>query len=253
MKSKKTRGLMAAILITGMTLGTTLGCSDPAGDMNGEEPDDGFAEARPQLEQQLRQEKENEVIMAHLDELRQEADVEKDMDAVEGDDPDATVAVVNGEEIKKQSFEEFENHERQNLAMMGMDPDSQEADEIIEDLRPEILENLIANTALVQKVEAEGISADEEMVEQEYQQYVQQAGSEEELEQQLEGSGFTLEELEEAIIEQQAINTYVADYVDENLSEDDLDFSEEELRELYDELMEQQQGQQPQMPQQPME
>ena len=115
--------------------------------------------------------------------------------------------------------------------------------------RPDIINNLIANTALSQKVKEIGITPSGDDIEWEYQRYVGQVGSEEELEAQLAQSGFTLEDLRKAVTEQLAINTYVDSYLAENLSEEDLNFSDEELRELYDQMLEQQQMQtQPQMP-----
>ena len=241
---KKIYIVIAGILVVGLVAGSAL----IGFDFNGEEePDNGFEEVRSQLEQQLRQQKEHEIIMAHLDELRQEAEVETYPEAIEEGEPGDVVLTINGEDILKHSLLDFEHQERQQLAMMGIDPDSEQADQMIEQMMPDIINNLIANTALAQKVKEVGITPNEDDVEQEYQLYVGQAGGEEELEAQLAASGFTLEELREAIAEQLVINTYVAGYIDENLSEDDLDFSDEELRELYDELMEQQQ-QQPQMP-----
>ncbi len=242
---KKIYIILAGILVVGLVVGSAFIGLDF--DNEEEEPDNGFEEARPQLEQQLRQQKENELIMQHLIDLREAAEVKTYPEAIEEGEPGDVIFTINGEDVFKQSLLDFEHQERQQLAMRGVDPNSEQADQMIEQMRPDIVDNLVANTALAQKVKEVGITPSEDDIEWEYQLYVGQTGSEEELEAQLARSGFTLEDLREAIAEQLAINTYVVDYIAENLSDEDLNFSDEELRELYEQMLEQQQMQQ-QMP-----
>ena len=237
-----------AVIVTGTTLGISLGCAREAAE---HKTDEAFEQARPQLEDYLRQQKEYEVLMLHLDDVRQAAEVEIFEEALLTGGPEVVIATVNGEEILNQNLSDFEEHERNNLASAGMNPYGEEANRIIEDMRPDILNNLVANTALIQKAIAEGTTPNEEAIEAQYQSYIAQAGSEEELEEQLAVSGYTLQDLRGALAEQAAINTYVDAYLAETLTEEDLAFTEEELRKLYDELVADQESQ-PGLPYQPL-
>ncbi len=226
--------VVAIVLLVGFGFGTIFGTTANIGGWfgNGEEQN-GFEQAKPQLEQMLIQQKEHELIMDHLDGLRQESDIEKNLEAYHPDEQDAVVATVNGEEIKNKDLFEAENFERQQLLMMGMDPQSQEAEQMMEQMRPQILDNLIYNTILLQKVEQEGITVSEQEIEQEYQMFAQQFGGEEMLEQMLADEGMTRKDLENEIEDQLAMQAYLDKYLEENLDEEDLVFSEQELRELY--------------------
>jgi FKBP-type peptidyl-prolyl cis-trans isomerase (trigger factor) len=239
---KKLYTIMVAVLVMGFVLGSLFGSTvdvtawfgkGEPGDVETEGGND-FEEAKPLLEQQLRQEKEQEIIKQHLDDLRDAADVETNLDDIGESVENLVVASVNGEEIMKEELLELEEKEKQQLMMMGLDPESDEVAQMMEEARPQILENLIVNVLLMQKIEEEGISASEEKVEEQYQQYVEQFGGEEMLEQQLEQAGITKDELMQEIVKQLSIQNYIKNYLAENLNEDELNFSEEELRELYE-------------------
>jgi DNA-binding transcriptional ArsR family regulator len=260
-KLKKSRSkkvfpiIIVAVLLAGFLIGNLFGSTvDVAAWFgNGETGEvetnggNGFEEAKPQLEQQLRQGKEQEVIMQHLDDLRDAANVETNLDVIDQGDGNVVVASINGEEISKEELLEAEEQEKQQLMMMGMDPESEEAAQKIAEARPQILEKLIANVLLSQKIEEEGISASKEKVDEQYQQYVEQSGGEETLEQQLEQAGITKDELMQEIVKQLSIQTYIENYLADNLDEDELDFSEEELKELYEAQQQQMEQQQQQM------
>ncbi len=226
----------ALLLVAGFAFGTLFGSTvNIASWFGNEEPEnlEGFEEARPQLEQQLRQEAEQEVIMQHLEDLVEESEIEKNMDVINEGEEGAVVAVVNGEEIKLEEFMLQEEQQKQMMMMQGLDPESDEMAEVIEQQRPQILDALIQNAVLMQKVEEKNISISEEKIKEEYQYYIDQAGNEELLEEQLEAAGMTEDELRQQIAEQLSIQIYIENYIEENLDEDELDFSEEELREIY--------------------
>ena len=248
--------IMLAVLVVGFTFGSIFASTvDIAGWFGNDEPEDitgtegemSFEEARPQLEDQLRQEKEQEIFMGHLEDLRESSDVETNLDVMDEGDESEIVATANGEEITKEEMLQMKEQEKQQLAMMGMDPESEEANQMMIDMRPQILDNLIANVLLQEKVEEEGFSAREEEVEEQYQQYAEQFGGEEMLKQQLEQEGMMKEDFKEEISEQLAIQTYAESYIENNLDEDDLDFSEEELKEMYEAQMQQMEQQQMEM------
>ncbi len=253
--------IVVAALVVGFAFGSLFGSAvdvfawfdngepgkgEISGDMDQTNSEMGFEEARPQLEQALREEKEQEIIMEHLNDLIAASTVETNLDVMATGDQNAVVATVNGAEIKQEELLQLEEQEKQQFMMMGMDPESEEVTQMLEEMRPQMLDNLIATTVLQQKLEEENISASETEVEEYYQQYVEQFGGEEELEQQLEQAGVTKEELKQEISEQLPIQTYLEKYLEENLSEEELDFPEEELRELY-EAQQQQMEQQQQM------
>ncbi len=235
--------VVVVLLVVGLAFGSLFG---GAADLfarlgNGEQGDVGqisgeisFEEAKPRLEQELRQRKENEILMQHLDDLIVASNIEISLDVIGTGDEGAVVAMVNREEIKKEELLALEEQEKQQLVMMGLDPESEEAAQMMEQMRPQILDNLIANKVLMQKIEEDGVSASEVQVEEHYQQYAAQFGGEEMLEQQLEQAGLTKDDLKQEIYEQLPIQIYVENYLAENLSEDELVFPESELKELYE-------------------
>ncbi len=195
--------------------------------------DDGFEEARPQLEQQLIQQKQNEVLNTHLAQLYDDAEVETDMDALWAGEEEAVIAWVNGEEIPMLDLLMLEYQEMQQMIMMGLDPEGEEAYRIVQEIRPHILDHLISTMLIRQQAEALGLAASEEDIDQQYQMFVQQFGGEDILNEQLEQAGMTAEDLRKDIADQFPIQAYVESYLAEHISPEDLVFTEEELRSLY--------------------
>jgi FKBP-type peptidyl-prolyl cis-trans isomerase (trigger factor) len=225
----------AVILIISFGFGTLFGSvTNLGGWFADDDQNEDFEAAKPQLEQQLVQEKEQELITQHLNELEQESDIQIDLEDFDQMDEDTAVATVNGEEIREAEVLELEQQQKQQLEMSGMDPDSEEAKQMMEEIRPQILDNIITNTLLSQKAEEAGIVVDENEINEQYQMFAQQFGGEEEMEQAMEQEGMSSQDLKQEIAEQLLIQNYSKKYIEENLDEDELDFSEEELRELYE-------------------
>jgi len=249
MFNKKIVMIIAAVLVVGFALGTFLGGGAGLIDRAGEdEPADiadapagenGFEEAKPQLEQQMRQQKEQEILMGHVDELREDAAVETNLEVVGEGDESAVVATVNGSEILKEELMAMEEQQKQQLAMQGLDPDSEEADQMMEEMRPDMLDNIVMVELLQQEAQEEGITVEDDEVDEYYQQVAQQAGGEEMLEQQLEEAGITEDEIKSDIYNQMLVEQYMDQYIAENVPEDELEFSEEELREFYEQQQQQ--------------
>ncbi len=248
--------LMAGVLVGGFFINLAPGMAGLAGEseedevtindeIEAEEEVNGFEEARPHLEEQLKQQKEQELLIEHLEDLKAASEIEKSLEVIGQGDENATIATVNGEEIKKDELIEIEEQQIQQLEMQGMDPESEEISAMLEQQREDILENLISTVVLKQKVEEEDIAVSDAEIEEQYQQIAQQFGGEEMLEQQMETEGLTRDELEEQIAEQLPIQIYLESYVDEQLSPEDLEFSEKELREMYELQQQQQQMQMP--------
>lgn len=257
MFDKKIVIIIAAVLVVGFVFGAFWGGGAGLADWaNEDEPSDivdapsdetGFEEVRPQLEQHLRQQREQEILMDHVDELRDDAEVETHLDVLGEGDESAVVATVNGNEILKEELLAMEEQQTQQLAMQGLDPDSEEADQMMEEMRPDLLDNIVMVTLLELKAQEEGITVEDDSLDEYYQQLIQQAGGEEMLEQQLEEAGITEESLKSDIAEQLLVEQYMEQYIAENVSEDEFEFSEEELKELYEQQMQQQQQQQMQL------
>jgi len=249
MFNKKIVIVIAAVLVVGFAFGAFFGGGagltdwteddEPVGlaDAPGEE--NGFEEAKPQLEEQLKQHRKNEIFMEHVEDLRAQGDVETRLDAIDDGDESAVVAKVNDEEVLKEELLDMEEQQKQQLAMQGMDPEGEEAEQMMQEMRPEILDNLVAISLVGQEAQDEGISVGDNEVDEYYQQFAQQAGGEEILEEQLEDAGITEEELKSDISEQLLVEQYMEYYIEENVDEEELEFTEEELKELYEQQMQQ--------------
>jgi len=139
-------------------------------------------------------------------------------------------ARVNGEEVKKTLLEErFErakaSYEAQGIAL---------ADQEITTIRQQLLDDLISETLLFQYAREQGITATEEMIENEYQQIVLQFPSEEDFQNTLTTQGMNTQELRQEI-SRQLIFRQIAD---RKAAEGKIIVSEEEMRRTYDETAE---------------
>ncbi len=249
MGRKKFYTIVAILLVVGIAFGSLFsGAADLFALFGNGEPENvgqisgavSFEEAKPRLEQELRQRKEHEIIMQHLSDLMMSSNVEVNLDVMGTGNNSAVVATVNGEEITKEELLALEEQQKAQLAMMGLDLESEEGAQIVEEMRPKILDNLMTNIALIQKIAEDGISASEAQVEEYYQQYAAQFGGEEIMEQQLEQAGLSKDELMQEISEQLPLQIYAEKYLAENLKEDELNFPESEIRELYEAQQQQQ-------------
>jgi antitoxin component HigA of HigAB toxin-antitoxin module len=181
--------------------------------------DQAFEDAKPQLREQLMQQKQDDVLMEHVADLRSEADVRFDLKAYAQDDPEAVIAEVDGIAITKTSVQQFE---QQQLESIGMPAESAEAKQLV-------------NTLLIQqKAESEGLKATQQQIDQEFSMYAEHFGGEQMLEQQLAMMGFTSEDLKNEIAQQLPIQLYINAYIEEHFDPEQVEITEEELREYYE-------------------
>ncbi len=159
-------------------------------------------------------------------------DVELD-EETDRDDSAEAVAIVNGEKIPQDEFDELLSMRMEMYEMQDMEQNEEEAAEMREMLKQHTLDELITRTVLVQKAEAAGIVADEATVIQEYQM-VKDQYEEEEFQQALEAQNLTPESFKERIALQLVIMQFVEEKVDEKVGEEALEASEEELQALYE-------------------
>lgn len=158
---------------------------------------------------------------------------------------DEVVATVNGEEIYKDDFEQVLEQEKMEYQMQGVDLDSEEMSDTLEELEQHVLDNyFIIPTLIKQKAEEEGITVSSEEVEERYQEYVATFGGEEELLQQLEAVNMTREDIDEDIAHELSIQNYLDYYMEQYLEdnpeekvvEDEIEVTTEDLEEYYQQL-----------------
>ena len=202
---------------------------------------DDFEQIRPELEQYLVQQRQNEALMRHISTLRSEADIETFLSDVDFSDENAAAARVNGEVIPVADILLMQQHELQQMHMMGLQPGSSQEQEIISSMRPQILDNLISVLLIEQQAAADGLAATDEEIDEIFQMYIQQFGGEDNLRQQMSMAGITEEELRSDIAYQIPLEKYLESFFEQALTDADLEFSEEELKALYEELVQQQQ------------
>ncbi len=159
-------------------------------------------------------------------------DAETEEETDRGENGEA-VAIVNGETIPRNEFDELLSMRMEMYEMQEMEQDEEEAAEMEEMLKQQTLDELITRKVLVQKAEAAGIVADEATVDQEYQ-LVKDQYEEEEFQHALEAQNLTPESFKEQIALQLVIVQFVEEKVDEKMGEDALEASEEELQALYE-------------------
>ncbi len=191
-----------------------------------------FLEARDELKEQYRREKENEIVEEHVNALIEDSEVEKNMEVLKEGEADEVVATVNGEEIMKEEIDEIAEQQRQQIeqqmSMMGEEIDSEEIDKRIEVMKVQILDMQVEIAIVNQAVQEYEETVDEEELEERYDEVIEELGGEEMLDQMAERMGMSEEEIEEQI----AIIVYLENYL-EGRSEE-LEPSEEELREMFE-------------------
>lgn len=110
----------------------------------------------------------------------------------------AAAALVNGEPITLQAYERRVYQFQLALASEGIDPESQEGQEELKRMRPQILDGMIKELLVIQAAQKEGITISEEEVEKEVQKNIA-LGSQEDFESWLAATGFTSEEFRQQV------------------------------------------------------
>ncbi|OWZ82922.1 SurA N-terminal domain-containing protein [Natranaerobius trueperi] len=147
-----------------------------------------------------------------------------------------TVAIVNGQEIDKEEFEETKDYFAQIYEAQGIDLDEDE--EMNEQVTRQVIDELVSEELLIQEAKDLEISPNEELVEEELEEYKNEFEDDDQLEEQL---GLSVEQLEQQISDSLMIDKLI----DEQVQDDDLNISEDELKQMYDQQIEQQQEMMP--------
>ncbi|OWZ83557.1 hypothetical protein CDO51_08130 [Natranaerobius trueperi] len=155
-----------------------------------------------------------------------------------GEEDEEVVATVNGEELLRKDFEGVLNHTKEMYEMYGMEIDEDD-DEMMEMIEEQAINELITETLLLQEAENEGITVDEEVVEQQIEAIEEEFETEEEMEEMLAMANLDADDLENEIRD----SIKIEELVDTLVDEDELEVTDEELEEIYEEQMAMQQGQ----------
>ena len=143
------------------------------------------------------------------------------------------VAIVNGESVPRDEFDQMLEMRMEMYEMQEPVGEGEEAAEMEEMLKQQTLDELIAQTVIMQNAEAEGIAVEEDEIEEQYQLLKGQYG-EEEFQTVLEEQNMSPESLRENIANQLVIQEYVEKKAAEELGEEALEVSEDELKALYE-------------------
>ena len=138
-------------------------------------------------------------------------------------------ARVNGEEVKKALLEKRFDQIKASYEAQG----TPLADQDVTTIRQQLLDGLISETLLLQYAREQGISANEEMIENEYQQIVLQFPKEEDFQNMLTTQGMNIQELRQEI-SRQLIFQQIAD---RKATEANIVIPEGEMRQTYDETV----------------
>lgn len=145
------------------------------------------------------------------------------------------VAEVNEEEIKKDEFNFHMAQVKAMYEMQGVNLESRENENMLRQVQWDVLQELIDEVLLVQQAEDEGLTVSNDMVQAEYQQIlVQFEGDEDALENELSSMNFTPEDLKKVIAQQLTAQQYIQQYKEENIEEEELEVTEEEVENLYE-------------------
>ncbi len=145
------------------------------------------------------------------------------------------VAMVNGEEIPNEKFQD-----RLDQALEGMEAQGTEVDESQrKQVRQVILNQLINEELAAQYAEENGITVSEEEINNQLQQVTQQLGGQEALEQALSQQGMDPSDLD-AVLERELLSQKVAQEV--SGGESDTEVTDEQVRQQYDQIQQQSEG-----------
>ncbi|QGT99369.1 hypothetical protein SYNTR_0776 [Candidatus Syntrophocurvum alkaliphilum] len=144
------------------------------------------------------------------------------------------VAIVNGEPILQTELNEMIDEVKGYYMQQGMDLDAQENNEVLEQLKHQVLQEMIQEKIILEEVQKKNLTVDNEFIKTNIDQLKNQLGveSDEEFNQQLDAHGTDREE-----IEKQLETQYLVDkYYDLNIEQPQV--SDEEVKQVYNMLKE---------------
>lgn len=146
---------------------------------------------------------------------------------------DQIVAIVNGEEITGEAYNNVLQSLQLELEKSGQDLTT---DENIEQLKTATLETLVDQTTVLQQTKAEELEATQAEIDNEYALFITQLGDEKALDKALESEGIDAAVLKELIRESIVFQKY------QDQVAPIIDVSEEEIQKYYDDFVAQADG-----------
>ncbi|KHF40469.1 SurA N-terminal domain-containing protein [Halalkalibacter okhensis] len=148
------------------------------------------------------------------------------------DIPDV-IAVVNGEEVDREIYVSSLEQEAMQLAMQGIDVESEEGAAYLDQVKDQVLDRIINSILVTHAANEEGIEATEEEIDSGVTDLMGQFGleSEEQLQELLEAQGVDMDELRNDVAESVKSNKFVEQKVA------DIEVSEEDIQAFYDDAI----------------
>ncbi|SDH52017.1 SurA N-terminal domain-containing protein [Alteribacillus bidgolensis] len=183
------------------------------------------------------QQEEGQEEKAQEEKAQEEAPEEQEMPEPDLEDIPDVVAEVNGEEISKDEFESVYVSTLNTYAMQGMNIEEQDdGGKMKQQIQEQTVEQLIGQELLVQEADKRELSASEDEIKEELNSLKEQFGSDEEFQKALESENLSEDELQSDIEKQVKVEKLVKDEAGE------IEVSEDELRDMYEQMSQGQQG-----------
>jgi peptidyl-prolyl cis-trans isomerase SurA len=150
---------------------------------------------------------------------------------VETEDIPDVVATVNGEDIEKEMYVTTIEQQAMQVAMQGIDLESEEGIEYVEELKDQVLDQIINSMLIADAASDEGLEATEEEIDYGMTELMTQYGleSEEQLQELLQAQGVQMDEFRDDV----ANNVKNGKYIEQKITE--IEISDEEIQAFYDE------------------
>jgi len=142
------------------------------------------------------------------------------------------VAYVNDEAIMENELDEQVDRMKSSYEQQGIDFNSEQGEQFLPMIKEQAMQTLIQQAVIYQAAEAAGFAADDALVESELDQIKAQFDSEEDFEEILAFSGFTIDSFKETLRLELTIESYFEAQLE------DVDITEEALEDYYDEYVE---------------
>ncbi|HSI67287.1 MAG TPA: SurA N-terminal domain-containing protein [Planococcus sp. (in: firmicutes)] len=142
---------------------------------------------------------------------------------------DELIVVVNGEELYGNVYNSIARQLEASMAGQGQDVTDEET---AESIKTQTIDVMVGNALIVQDAEEKGYEPDEETLDENMEEVKASFETEDELNEALERTGFTLDELRLQLREQMMYENYIAEEI-EGTEVDD-----EEVQTAYDEISE---------------
>ncbi len=137
--------------------------------------------------------------------------------ACTGPTSSGNAAIVNGVAIPMSAFDKQVSLVRESMAEAGLDPNSPDGQATLNQVREDILNQLIDNELLRQAAAQEGVTITEAQVEERVQQIIQDAGGEAAFKEALKRDKLTVEEFRALIVRNQLLYERLFDKVTASL------------------------------------